>query len=58
MKHLLSVVAFATLLPLSALAQNSAPQPAPFVDTVPEARDIPYPGTLQLDVDAERALDE
>jgi predicted metalloprotease with PDZ domain len=35
-----------------ALAQNSAPQPVPFVDTVPEARDIAYPGTLQLDIDA------
>ncbi|HEU0044158.1 peptidase M61 [Sphingomonas sp.] len=41
---------------LPALAQvptgNSAPQPVPFVDTIPAARDIPYPGTMQLDVDA------
>lgn len=35
-----------------ALAQVSAPQPAPFVDTIPEARDVDYPGTLQLDIDA------
>jgi len=35
-----------------ALAQNSAPQPVRFVDTIPEARDIDYPGTLQLDIDA------
>lgn len=33
-------------------AQNSAPQPAPFTDTVPEARDIAYPGTMLLDIDA------
>ncbi|GAA0679132.1 putative metalloprotease with PDZ domain [Sphingomonas insulae] len=41
---------------MPALAQvpagNSAPQPVPFVDTIPAARDIPYPGTLKLDVDA------
>jgi predicted metalloprotease with PDZ domain len=35
-----------------ALAQNSAPQPIPIVDTIPAARDIPYPGTIKLDVDA------
>ncbi len=33
-------------------AGNSAPQPVPFVDTIPVARDVPYPGTLKLDVDA------
>ncbi|WP_114227591.1 MULTISPECIES: M61 family metallopeptidase [Sphingomonas] len=32
--------------------QNSRPQPVPIVDTIPTARDIPYPGTLQLTVDA------
>ncbi len=40
----------------AALAQvpagNTAPQPVPFVDTVPQARDTPYPGVIQLDVDA------
>ena len=35
-----------------ALAQLSAPQPAPIVDTVPAARDVDYPGTLTLDIDA------
>ncbi len=36
-----------------ALAQNSAPvQTAPIVDTIPEARDVAYPGTITLDVDA------
>jgi predicted metalloprotease with PDZ domain len=33
-------------------AQNSAPQPAPFVERIPAARDIPYPGTMTLKVDA------
>nr|WP_294817420.1 peptidase M61 [uncultured Sphingomonas sp.] len=35
-----------------AIAQNSAPQPVPIVDTIPEARDMAYPGTMLLDVDA------
>jgi predicted metalloprotease with PDZ domain len=40
-----------------ALAQvptgNTAPQPVPFVDTIPEAQDVAYPGgTIRLDVDA------
>ncbi|WP_375422318.1 M61 family metallopeptidase [uncultured Sphingomonas sp.] len=33
-------------------AGNSAPQPVPFVDTIPAAQDIAYPGTIQLDIDA------
>lgn len=35
-----------------ALAANSAPQPAPIVDTIPPARDVAYPGTMVLKVDA------
>ncbi len=36
-----------------ALAANSAPQPAPFVDTIPPPRDVDYPGgTIVLKVDA------
>ncbi|KTF70741.1 M61 family metallopeptidase [Sphingomonas sp. HT-1] len=35
-----------------ALAQNSAPQPTSFVDTIPAARDVAYPGTIKLTVDA------
>ena len=31
-------------------AGNTAPQPIPFVDTIPDAVDTPYPGTLLLDV--------
>ena len=32
--------------------QNSKPVPTAKVDTIPAARDIPYPGTMQLTVDA------
>jgi predicted metalloprotease with PDZ domain len=53
----------ATLLATSALAAavpslaqvpagNSAPQPVPFNDTIPEAKDMRFPGTLQVNVDA------
>jgi predicted metalloprotease with PDZ domain len=35
-----------------ALAANSAPQPVPIVDTIPVAKDVPYPGTMILKVDA------
>ncbi len=40
----------ATTVPVS--AQNSAPHPTPIVDTIPAARDVPYPGTLLLNIDA------
>ncbi len=36
----------------AALAANSAPQPVPIVDTIPAARDVPYPGTMTLRIDA------
>ncbi|MGH6614026.1 M61 family metallopeptidase [Sphingomonas sp.] len=45
----------ATLLAAAAtpaIAENSKPQPVPYVDTIPPARDIAYPGTITLDVDA------
>ena len=32
--------------------QNSKPSPTAKIDTIPAARDIPYPGTMQLTVDA------
>ena len=36
-----------------AVAQElSKPQPVPYTDTIPAPRDIPYPGTIKLDVDA------
>jgi predicted metalloprotease with PDZ domain len=31
---------------------NSAPQPVPFTDTIPAARDTRFPGTIRLNVDA------
>jgi predicted metalloprotease with PDZ domain len=34
------------------LAANSAPQPQPFTDNIPAARDISYPGTIRLSVEA------
>ncbi|WP_448662180.1 M61 family metallopeptidase [Sphingomonas sp. CJ20] len=40
----------ATTVPVA--AQNSAPQPVPIVNTIPDTRDIDYPGTLQLEIDA------
>ncbi len=40
------------LVPLAGFAANSAPQPVPFVDTIPSPRDIPYPGTISLKIDA------
>jgi predicted metalloprotease with PDZ domain len=33
-------------------AANSAPQPVPFVDTIPAPQDIAYPGTISLKIDA------
>ena len=40
------------LLTVPASAQNSAPQPLPIVETIPAARDVDYPGTMRLQVDA------
>ena len=46
----------ATAAPFPLAAQvpagNSAPQPVPIVDTIPAPRDVRYPGTIRLDVDA------
>lgn len=36
----------------TAIAQNSAPQPAPFDNRIPAARDVAYPGTMTVKVDA------
>lgn len=44
----LSGAAFAQLVP----AQNSRPLATAKIDTIPAARDIAYPGTIQLTVDA------
>ncbi len=48
-----------SLAALPAVAQNSAPQPQPIIDIVPDARDIAFPGVMTLEVDAtdvERAI--
>ncbi|MGH6707014.1 MAG: peptidase M61, partial [Sphingomicrobium sp.] len=34
------------------LAANSAPQPLPIPETIPAARDVAYPGTIRLQVEA------
>jgi predicted metalloprotease with PDZ domain len=52
MLRALSAAALLLATTAPAFAQNSAPQPAPFVDTIPEARDVAYPGTMLLDIDA------
>jgi predicted metalloprotease with PDZ domain len=52
MLRALSAAALLLTTAAPVLAQNSAPQPAPFVDTIPEARDVAYPGTMLLDIDA------
>lgn len=50
----------ASAAPVHAQIQNSAPEAtAPIVDTIPAARDVDYPGTIKLTVDAtdvERAI--
>lgn len=47
---LLTALLLASTAPVS--AQRSKPQPTPIVDTIPAARDVPYPGTIKLVVDA------
>ena len=53
---LLVTALLASAVAVPALAQvpagNTAPQPVPFVDTIPDAVDTPYPGVIKLDVDA------
>jgi len=47
-----SIAFFALLAPLTPLsAANSAPEAVPIVDTIPSARDVPWPGTIELSVD-------
>lgn len=51
---MIRTLTFAAILLAStaALAENSKPQPVPHVDTIPAAKDIPYPGTISLAIDA------
>jgi predicted metalloprotease with PDZ domain len=46
----LALVALAAVSP--AHAENSKPQPVPFVDTIPAPRDVAFPGTVTLNIDA------
>ena len=46
------VLALLAAVSSPALATSSAPQPLPIIDPIPAARDIPYPGTMTLKVDA------
>src|SRR6188474_2930743 len=51
----MSVVCRAVALGLALpfiIAANSAPQPVPIVETIPAARDVAYPGTIRLNVEA------
>lgn len=48
----LSLLLASTAIAPAALAENSKPQPVPYVDTIPAAKDVPYPGTITLSIDA------
>jgi predicted metalloprotease with PDZ domain len=57
MRRAALAVLLATCVPAAALSeivppQNSRPEPTAKTDTIPAARDVPYPGTIQLTVDA------
>ena len=52
MRKLLTSAALVIAAPLLVAAENTLPTPLAIVDNVPAARDIAYPGTIQLDVDA------
>jgi|APTNR8051073442_1049403.scaffolds.fasta_scaffold01971_9 predicted metalloprotease with PDZ domain len=52
MKIRIFALLLASLLPLSSFAQNRAPQATAIVNTIPDARDIPFEGTIVLKVDA------
>ncbi|WP_241233488.1 M61 family metallopeptidase [Altericroceibacterium xinjiangense] len=59
--QLLLALSASALLAAPAAAQmqpatNSAPQAVPIVTTVPDARDVRYPGTIRLDIDATDTL--
>jgi predicted metalloprotease with PDZ domain len=51
-RNILILLAAAASFPAMAQVEMSRPQPAPSSRNVPEARDVAYPGTLTIDVDA------
>lgn len=52
MRNPMLIAALCLAAPLLTAAQNSAPAPTPIAQTIPLARDVPYPGTIRLEVDA------
>ncbi|WP_192901914.1 M61 family metallopeptidase [Sphingosinicella ginsenosidimutans] len=46
------VLAASAGAPLVAQVGQAVPQPLPYADTIPAPRDIPYPGTIRLEVNA------
>jgi len=50
--HRTLALALGAIAALPAHAENSKPQPVPFTDTIPAARDVAFPGTVTLDIDA------
>ncbi len=50
LRSLAALLVATTAIP--AFAANSAPQPVAIVDMIPAAKDIPYPGTMTLKIDA------
>lgn len=52
MRKLITAAALCLAAPALIAAQNSAPPPTPVVNTIPAPRDIAYPGTIRLEVDA------
>ncbi|PXW78456.1 glycyl aminopeptidase [Blastomonas natatoria] len=53
LRHLFASTCIALALVASpGLGQNSKPQPVPIADLIPEARDVPFPGVMTLEVDA------
>ncbi|HEY5711535.1 MAG TPA: peptidase M61 [Allosphingosinicella sp.] len=49
---LLATAAFALAVPALAQVGTAIPQPLPMDEAMPAARDVPYPGTLRIEVDA------
>ena len=47
-----ALLATAALVSTPVFAANSTPSAVPIVQTVPDAKDVPYPGTMTLDIDA------
>ena len=46
------LIALLLAVPATAAVKRSAPQPLPFVNTIATARDIAFPGTMTLNIDA------